>query len=211
MRNRDIMDNPPDTLHLRRTADSHHFAQDLVAELSATDLRHVLTVFASDLARLTTELAYHAQRDDPHRFTLAAKALSGAAGAVGATALEAACRAAVQATRETGTSLAVLHAKIDAEISLVEVDNADLPRVQGGAGLSLNHSPGARGAAVLARTARQDRLKSHHHSPARMVQTRPRHVRPSPRRRRGQNPATCRAASGGAPSRLWERRLSAAV
>jgi HPt (histidine-containing phosphotransfer) domain-containing protein len=68
------------------------FAQ-LAEDLSPEDMRSVLTVFASDVKRLTGNLADAAAAGDVSGFKRVAHGLAGAAGAVGARALEQACRA----------------------------------------------------------------------------------------------------------------------
>lgn len=71
------------------------FAAQLAEDLSADDLRMVLRVFGEDVRRLTAVLAEAARAGDVTAFRRAAHGLAGAAGAVGAQRLEAACRAAM--------------------------------------------------------------------------------------------------------------------
>jgi len=71
------------------------FAVQLAEDLSADDLRLVLTVFQTDVQRLTAALADAARADDAAAFRRAAHGLAGAAGAVGAARLEEACRRAM--------------------------------------------------------------------------------------------------------------------
>lgn len=68
------------------------FAAQLAEDLGPDDVRLVLGVFQSDVARLTGVLALTAAAGDATGFRRAAHGLAGAAGAVGAGALEAACR-----------------------------------------------------------------------------------------------------------------------
>jgi len=76
----------------RRPVVTEGFAAQLAKDLPAPDVRHVLGVFAADLDRFWDILSI---ATDPGLFARTAHALSGAAGAVGAVALEAACRAAM--------------------------------------------------------------------------------------------------------------------
>ncbi|MCC6718040.1 MAG: Hpt domain-containing protein [Acetobacteraceae bacterium] len=68
------------------------FAAQLAEDLSAEDLRLVLTVFRTDVQRLSGALGEAARAADPAGFRRAAHGLAGAAGAVGAGLLEQACR-----------------------------------------------------------------------------------------------------------------------
>ena len=70
------------------------FAQ-LADDLSVEDLRTVLAVFATDVKRLAAKLKAAAAAADLVEFKRVAHGLAGAAGAVGAKALEQACRAAM--------------------------------------------------------------------------------------------------------------------
>lgn len=72
-------------------ADFGQLADDLPPE----DLRIVLSVFVADVKRLTGNLASAASAGDAAGFRRVAHGLAGAAGAVGAKALEQACRAAM--------------------------------------------------------------------------------------------------------------------
>ncbi len=72
------------------------FATQLAEDLSPDDLRMVLSVFRTDVERLTAALSGAAQAGDAAGFRRAAHGLAGAAGAVGAAALERACRAAME-------------------------------------------------------------------------------------------------------------------
>ena len=71
------------------------FAAQLAEDLGPADLRHVLEVFGRDVARLTGVLRDAAAGDDAIGFRRAAHGLAGAAGAVGARALEQECRKAM--------------------------------------------------------------------------------------------------------------------
>ena len=71
------------------------FAAQLAEDLGPEDLRHVLEVFGSDVARLLGVLREAAAADDAIGFRRAAHGLAGAAGAVGAGALEQECRRAM--------------------------------------------------------------------------------------------------------------------
>ncbi len=71
------------------------FAAQLAEDLSEEDLRLVLSVFRTDVQRLTGTMAGAATAADGTAFRRAAHGLAGAAGAVGAARLEAACRQAM--------------------------------------------------------------------------------------------------------------------
>lgn len=73
---------------------SEGFARQLAEDLPPEDVRHILTVFAGDLERLSAVLA---ESRDGALIGRTAHALAGAAGAVGADGLEAACRALMKA------------------------------------------------------------------------------------------------------------------
>lgn len=73
------------------------FAVQLRKDLPAADTRHVLSVFSADLARLNAAITEAAQLHQSLALRRAAHALAGAAGAVGATRLDAACREAMAA------------------------------------------------------------------------------------------------------------------
>jgi hypothetical protein len=68
------------------------FAAQLAEDLGPDDVRLVLGVFEADVSRLCGLIATAAGTDDPVGFRRAAHGLAGAAGAVGALALEQACR-----------------------------------------------------------------------------------------------------------------------
>jgi len=74
-----------------------NFAQ-LTEDLPPADVRHVLGVFEADVRRLVGALASAAAEGDSGRFRRQAHALAGAAGVVGASGLEAACRAQMART-----------------------------------------------------------------------------------------------------------------
>ena len=69
------------------------FAVQLREDLSMADMRHVLTVFAGDLERLSGMIASASAAGEVVVARRSAHALAGAAGAVGASRLDAACRA----------------------------------------------------------------------------------------------------------------------
>ena len=95
------------------------FAVQLAEDLSEEDLRLVLSVFRTDVQRLTDTMARAATTADGPAFRRAAHGLVGAAGAVGAAQLEAACRAAMA---ETGPALALLaEIRVRAEAALGDV------------------------------------------------------------------------------------------
>lgn len=81
------------------------FATQLADDLSPEDLRMVLSVFRTDVERLTATLSGAAQAGDVAAFRRAAHGLAGAAGAVGAAALEQACRAAMDGDGAIATAM----------------------------------------------------------------------------------------------------------
>jgi len=92
----------------------------LAEDLSPEDLRSVLSVFVTDVRRLVGNLTATAAAEDVAGFQRVAHGLAGAAGAVGAGALEQACRAAMTRTdlaradlKPTATALADLAAFVD--------------------------------------------------------------------------------------------------
>ncbi len=70
------------------------FAAQLCEDLSPEDIRHVLKVFAADVARLSEVLRSAAAAGDVSTCRRVAHSLAGAAGVVGASALDHACRVA---------------------------------------------------------------------------------------------------------------------
>jgi HPt (histidine-containing phosphotransfer) domain-containing protein len=95
------------------------FAAQLAEDLSEEDLRLVLSVFRTDVQRLTETMAGAATAEDGTAFRRAAHGLAGAAGAVGAGRLEAACRAAMAEAGPLGALLAEIRAW--GEAALVDV------------------------------------------------------------------------------------------
>ncbi len=85
-------------------AAANDFAQ-LAEDLSPEDLRNVLAVFATDVRRLVGNLTAAAAAADPDAFKRVAHGLAGAAGAVGAAALDQACRRAMTRTDLTAAEL----------------------------------------------------------------------------------------------------------
>ena len=67
-------------------------AADLLVDLPGADVRSILVLFGTDLDRLLPEIARAADGADAEAFRRACHAIAGAAGAVGAAALEAASR-----------------------------------------------------------------------------------------------------------------------
>jgi|GEM_PF-4483671 len=72
-------------------------AADLIGELPAHDLLHILALFRTDLHRLTAAIEAAAAAADLPALRRAAHGLAGAAGSLGAADLEAACRRAMAA------------------------------------------------------------------------------------------------------------------
>lgn len=95
------------------------FASQLAEDLSTEDLRLVLSVFRTDVQRLTGSLADAVSAGDGTAFRRAAHALAGAAGAVGADGLESACRRAMAQDGDPGALLAQMRHVADA--AMVEV------------------------------------------------------------------------------------------
>ncbi len=100
------------------------FAEQLQADLSPRDVRHVLAVFAADLGRLMDVLGETARAGEAASFGRAAHALAGAAGAVGAAALELACRAAITAPPGGAMPLSLHFAAMQAAAREAETDLA---------------------------------------------------------------------------------------
>ncbi len=73
------------------------FAAQLAEDLGPDDVRLVLGVFETDVARLSGLISAAARAGDATAFRRAAHGLAGAAGAVGARALEQACRRGMSA------------------------------------------------------------------------------------------------------------------
>jgi HPt (histidine-containing phosphotransfer) domain-containing protein len=106
------------------------FASQLAEDLPPEDVRLVLDVFHADVTRLSQVMRVAAAAGDVVNFRRVAHSLAGASGAVGATALEEACRLAmtradiVPATSteinrlcaDTLTELAAFVAALDARV-----------------------------------------------------------------------------------------------
>ncbi len=90
------------------------FATQLRSDLPASDTRHVLSVFAGDLARLPAAIVAAAAASDAVGLRRAAHALAGAAGAVGADRLEAASRAAMSDPSDASDRLATHASAVEA-------------------------------------------------------------------------------------------------
>lgn len=75
-------------------------AADLLADLPEDDVRSILTLFRQDLDRLLPEVARAATAGEAELFRRACHAIAGAAGAVGAMALEAASRHGMDIARD---------------------------------------------------------------------------------------------------------------
>lgn len=71
--------------------------RQLAADISADDLRTVITMFGRDMTRLCDALEVAVRTNDAKSFHRAAHAIAGAAGAVAAATLETAARAAMAA------------------------------------------------------------------------------------------------------------------
>jgi len=90
------------------------FAAELAQDLDAGDLRKVLGVFRQDVERLTGVLDTNAEAGESVAFRHTCHALAGAAGAVGAMALERACRLGMTRADLGPAQLAVLRDDIRA-------------------------------------------------------------------------------------------------
>lgn len=88
------------------------FAAQLAQDLEPEDLRMVLEVFRQDVERLTLGLEGSARDADAGAFRRTCHALAGAAGAVGATALERVCRDAMTRAAFSPADLAAALAEI---------------------------------------------------------------------------------------------------
>lgn len=86
------------------------FAAQLREDLPEADLCTVLQIFADDLACLTNQIVDAAQHGEGGQLRRTAHALAGAAAAVGASRLEAACRDA-QADTAAGAERLCTHAE----------------------------------------------------------------------------------------------------
>lgn len=115
------------------------FAVQLREDLPPEDTRHVLSLFSGDLQRLTAAIQAAAEAAQGPALRRAAHALAGAAGAVGANALEQTCRAVMKAATDTQADLlanfqAIEAASVAAGLALERVqrelaaDAASLPR-----------------------------------------------------------------------------------
>ena len=78
-------------------------AADLLVDLPRTDVRAILLLFGQDLDRLLQDAVRAAEVADAVGFRRACHAIAGAAGAVGATALEAASRQGMALVEEQVT------------------------------------------------------------------------------------------------------------
>jgi hypothetical protein len=105
-------------------SDEADFGQ-LAEDLSPDDLLIVLGVFASDVKRLTADLNAAAAAQDVATFRRVAHGLAGAAGAVGAKALEQACRSSMM---RGGLKPAGLPLVADAINGLADTALAELAR-----------------------------------------------------------------------------------
>lgn len=85
--------------------DEPEFAKQLCLDLPPEDVRRVLVVFAADLPRLSAAIGAAGAGADGEALRNSAHALAGAAGAVGAVALDAACRAAMKDTGDDAPAL----------------------------------------------------------------------------------------------------------
>jgi HPt (histidine-containing phosphotransfer) domain-containing protein len=88
------------------------FAAQLLEDIGPAGMRAVAAAFQDDLARLVAVMDQARAAGDIAGFRRAAHGLAGAAGTIGATALERACRAAMAAT--TPAALPGLMAEINA-------------------------------------------------------------------------------------------------
>jgi HPt (histidine-containing phosphotransfer) domain-containing protein len=97
----------------------------LADDLAPEDLRAVLSVFAADVKRLTDNLTALAAAGNAAGFRRAAHGLAGAAGAVGAKALEQTCRTAMGRADIPAGDLAALATTISAlaTSSLTQLDS----------------------------------------------------------------------------------------
>lgn len=104
------------------------FAVQLREDLPSEDARHVLSLFAGDLQRLSAAVMAAAQAGQGPALRRAAHALAGAAGAVGAASLEQICRAAMQAISEDKADLAASSQAIEAASILAALALARVQR-----------------------------------------------------------------------------------
>ena len=102
------------------------FAIQLREELGVADVRYVLDLFLGDLRRLTEGVRQAAASDQAQGMSRALHALAGAAGAVGASALERACRSVMTVLKHDPSNLAehchlIEQASAAAELALERV------------------------------------------------------------------------------------------
>ena len=90
------------------------FAAQLAQDLDAADLRLVVEVFVEDVGRLLGVLDGAVARGDAAAARRTCHSLAGAAGAVGAVALERACRDAMGRTDLGAAGLATVRAELRA-------------------------------------------------------------------------------------------------
>lgn len=104
-------------------------AADLLADLPAGDVRSILVLFGTDLDRLLPAVAKAADGAAAEDFRRACHALAGAAGAVGAAALEAASRqgmAIARTPQPTRAALATAALAVAEAASLVRAEMVPL-------------------------------------------------------------------------------------
>lgn len=110
------------------------FAAQLAEDLGPDDVRLVLSVFEADVARLTGALKAALDAGDPTAFRRAAHGLAGAAGAVGASALEQGCRAAMTAQASGTAEMTAAYRDIGAMADAALAELAVFVRGLGSAG-----------------------------------------------------------------------------
>ncbi len=108
--------------HSPMSMTNSEFARQLSEDLDAEDLYRVLEVFRGDLARLRQALRLAALDNDAAGLRRAAHGLAGAAGAVGAGALEEACRRAMLRPGLTAADCVEVWHDIDEHCEAVSVE-----------------------------------------------------------------------------------------
>jgi hypothetical protein len=91
------------------------FIAQLIGDLGLSEVRLILAVFNDDIDQLTSRIAQAAEAGNENAFRRAAHALAGAAGAVGASGVEQACRMAMTAPAGCGPQLPAMSRMIRAE------------------------------------------------------------------------------------------------
>ena len=96
-------------------------AADLLSDLPEADVRSILVLFGQDLDRLLPEVAQAAAAGAAEPFRRACHAIAGAAGAIGATALEAASRQGMATAKQPDGAAVVTLAAAAAAVAAAAI------------------------------------------------------------------------------------------